>query len=81
VHTETLQSSTQINQSWAIQAQSHNRCASSRCNADNLGRIVTPCEVFRPHLPSRVKQWNFLLRHGIEAGLERPFEAVASQTR
>ena len=38
-------------------------------------------EMLRPHLLARMKQRDFVFRDGIEPGLKRALETVASQTR
>lgn len=79
MYAEAVQSGPQIDQTGAIEAQAHDGGASCGGNADDFCCIITPREMIRPLLLTRMEQGDFLLRHGIAPRLKRTLETVAAQ--
>jgi len=81
MHAEAVHRRPKTDQAGAIETQSRNRGAPRRSDAYDLCCIVAPSKMLRPFLLSRMKQGRLLFRCRIDAGLERAFKGVASQTR
>lgn len=79
MNAKAIQRGAQVDQPRSVQAQSNDGRASRRRKADDLCRIITPCEMLSPLLPSRVKQRGRVFCYGINPGLKCAFETVTSQ--